>query len=150
MGLCADAEYAALLQEAGIFERHLVQGGVRVVKFWFSVSRAQQRRRFRQRDRDPLKQWKLSPVDLASMDKWDDLTRAKGAMSVATDPHCAPWALGSTDCKKRARLNLMRHMLGRLPDPHKDERVVGEVDRLLVASAKDIHQLPVDAPHGRR
>jgi polyphosphate kinase 2 (PPK2 family) len=150
MGLCADAEYAAFPQEAGVFERHLVQGGVRVVKFWFSVSRAQQRRRFRQRDRDPLKQWKHSPVDLASMDKWDVFIRAKGAMSVATDPHDAPWVLVSSDCKKRARLNVMRHMLGRLHDPHKDERVVGEVDRLPVMSTKDLYRLPVDAPHGRR
>ena len=145
MGFCTDAEYEAFLQEAPVFERHLVQSGVRVVKFWFSVSREEQQRRFKQRDRDPLKQWKLSPVDIASMDKWDDYTRAKEVMFAATDTHYAPWVVVSSDCKKRARLNVMRYLLGLLPYAHKDGRLVGEVDRLLVMSAKDIYQRPGDA-----
>jgi polyphosphate kinase 2 (PPK2 family) len=117
MGSCADAVYAAFLQEAGVVERHLVQGGVRAAKFRLSVSLAQQRRRFRPRDRDPLKQWMLSPVDFASMDKWDDHTRAMESLLVTTDTHCTPCVLVSSDCKKRARLNVKRHMLGRLHDP---------------------------------
>ncbi len=142
MGFCTPEEYAAFLEDVPVFERHLVQSGVKLVKLWFSVSRAEQQRRFELRERDPLKQWKLSPVDVASVDKWDEYTQAKEAMFAATDTHYAPWVVVNSDCKKRARLNVMRYLLNLLPYSHKDEKNVGEVDRLLVGSAQDIFKLP--------
>jgi len=148
MGFCSEAEYQAFLHDAPVFERHLVDSGVLLVKFWFSVSREEQQRRFKQRDSDPLKQWKLSPVDVASVDKWDEYTRAKEAMFAATDTHYAPWVVVGSDCKKRARLNVMRYMLGLLPYAHKDAAAVGEVDRLLVASVRDIYRQPSGAAPG--
>ena len=135
MGFCSDAEYDEFLREAPEFERHLVRSGVRVFKFWFSVSRQEQRRRFKERKAHPLKQWKLSPIDLASLDKWDDYTRAKEAMFVHTDTSDAPWTVIKSDCKKRARLNAMRYLLHRLPYGNKDLSVIGTVDPLLVGRA---------------
>jgi len=135
MGFCTDAEYEEFLREAPEFERHLVRSGVRVFKFWFSVSRAEQRRRFKERKAHPLKQWKLSPIDLASLDKWDAYTLAKEAMFVHTDTSDAPWTVVKSDCKKRARLNAMRYLLHRLPYSNKDAAVIGPVDPLLVGRA---------------
>ena len=135
MGFCSDAEYDEFLREAPEFERHLVRSGVRVFKFWFSVSREEQRRRFKERKAHPLKQWKLSPIDLASLDKWDAYTLAKEAMFVHTDTSDSPWTVVKSDCKKRARLNAMRYLLHRLPDANKDTAVIGPVDPLLVGRA---------------
>ena len=135
MGFCSDAEYDEFLREAPEFERHLVRSGVRVFKFWFSVSRAEQRRRFKERKAHPLKQWKLSPIDLASLDKWDAYTLAKEAMFVHTDTSDSPWTVVKSDCKKRARLNAMRYLLHRLPYANKDVAVIGPVDPLLVGRA---------------
>jgi polyphosphate kinase 2 (PPK2 family) len=108
---------------------------VHLFKFWFSVSRAEQRRRFKERQVHPLKQWKLSPVDLASLHKWDDYTRAKEAMFLHTDTSDAPWTVVKSDCKKRARLNAMRYVLHRLPYTRKKAEAVGSVDPLLVGRA---------------
>jgi polyphosphate kinase 2 len=135
MGFCSDAEYDEFLREAPEFERHLVRSGVRVFKFWFSVSREEQKRRFKERKAHPLKQWKLSPIDLASLDKWDAYTLAKEAMFVHTDTSDSPWTVVKSDCKKRARLNAMRYLLHRLPYTNKDAAVIGPVDPLLVGRA---------------
>jgi polyphosphate kinase len=132
MGFCTHAEYDEFLRQVPEFERQLVRSGVHVFKFWFSVSRAEQRRRFKERQAHPLKQWKLSPIDMASLDKWDDYTRAKEAMFVHCDTSDAQWTVIKSDCKKRARLNAMRYLLGRLPYANKDATALGAVDPLIV------------------
>ena len=135
MGFCSDAEYDEFLRQAPEFERHLVRSGVRLFKFWFSVSRAEQRRRFKERQAHPLKQWKLSPIDLASLDKWDQYTLAKESMFLHTDTSDSPWTVIKSDCKKRARLNTMRYLLHRLPYKNKDTALIGSIDPLLVGRA---------------
>jgi polyphosphate kinase 2 len=135
MGFCTQQEYEEFMRQAPDFERHLVRSGVHLFKFWFSVSRAEQRRRFKEREAHPLKQWKLSPVDKASLDKWDDYTRAKEAMFLHCDTSDAPWTVIKSDCKKRARLNAMRYVLHRLPYTRKDAKRIGGVDTLLVGRA---------------
>ena len=132
MGFCSNAEYDEFLRQAPDFERHLVRSGTHLFKFWFSVSRAEQRRRFKERQVHPLKQWKLSPIDMASLDKWDDYTRAKEAMFLHCDTSDAPWTVIKSDCKKRARLNAMRYLLHRLPYAKRDLSVIGPVDPLIV------------------
>jgi polyphosphate kinase len=141
MGFCNDNEYDEFLRQAPEFERHLVRSGVRLFKFWFSVSRDEQRRRFKERKAHPLKQWKLSPIDMASLDKWDDYTRAKEGMFLHTDTSDAAWTVIKSDCKKRARLNAMRYLLQRLPYTNKDPAVIGTVDPLLVGRASLISGL---------
>jgi polyphosphate kinase 2 (PPK2 family) len=123
------------MQQVPAFERHLSQGGTHVIKLWFSVSRAEQRRRFKEREIHPLKQWKQSPVDLASLDKWDDYTRAKEAMFAHTDTADAPWIVVKSDCKKRARLNAMRYVLSRLPYEGKSDDAQMAIDSLIVGRA---------------
>jgi polyphosphate kinase 2 (PPK2 family) len=113
----------------------LVRQGIHLFKFWFSVSRREQRRRFKEREVHPLKQWKLSPIDLASLDKWDEYTRAKEAMFFHTDTTDAPWIVIKSDCKKRARLNAMRYLLHSMPYAKKDGDQIGPVDPLLVGRA---------------
>jgi polyphosphate kinase 2 len=132
MGFCTDAEYDEFMRQTPEFERHLVRSGVHLFKFWFSVSRAEQRRRFKERRLHPLKQWKLSPIDLASLDKWDDYTRAKEAMFLHCDTSDAPWTVIKSDCKKRARLNALRYLLHRLPYQPKNLPAIGPVDPLIV------------------
>jgi polyphosphate kinase 2 len=139
MGFCSPAEYEEFLRQAPEFERQLVRSGVHLFKFWFSVSRAEQRRRFKEREAHPLKQWKLSPIDKASLDKWDDYTRAKEAMFLHCDTADAPWTVIKSDCKKRARLNAMRYVLHRLPYGKKDVQTLGTVDTLLVGRAALLH-----------
>jgi len=135
MGFCNQAEYDEFMRQAPEFERHLVRSGVHLVKFWFSVSRSEQRRRFKERKAHPLKQWKLSPIDLASLDKWDEYTLAKEAMFLNTDTSDAPWTVIKSDCKKRARLNALRYLLHRMPYANKDAASIGSVDTLLVGRA---------------
>jgi polyphosphate kinase 2 len=132
MGFCSAAEYDEFMRQAPEFERHLVRSGVYLFKFWFSVSRQEQRRRFKERRLHPLKQWKLSPIDLASLDKWDDYTHAKEAMFLSCDTSDAPWTVIKSDCKKRARLNALRYLLHRLPYARKDLAALGSVDPLIV------------------
>lgn len=112
-----------------------------LVKFWFSVSRDEQRRRFLERERHPLKQWKLSPIDLASLDRWDDYTEAKSAMFAATDSDFAPWTVVKSDCKKRARLHAIRYVLHMMPYADKDVARIGPLDPLLVGRASDVYEL---------
>lgn len=135
MGFCSQDEYLQFLRQVPDFERHLVTSGIHLVKFWFSVSQQEQRRRFLQRKVHPLKQWKLSPVDLASLDKWDDYTRAKEAMFAHTDTADAPWIVVKSDCKKRARLNAMRYVLSRLPYEGKSGLPELALDPLIVGRA---------------
>ena len=140
MGFCSDAEYTEFMRQAPEFERHLVRSGVHVIKFWFSVSRKEQRRRFKEREGHPLKQWKLSPIDLASLDKWDDYTRGKEAMFFETDTADAPWTVIKSDCKKRARLNAMRYVLHKLPYANKDSEHIGKLDPLIVGRAHVVYE----------
>lgn len=138
MGFCSSAEYLEFLREAPEFERMLVRSGIRLYKFWFSVSREEQLRRFKARRNDPLKHWKLSPIDLESLDKWSEYTEAKNAMFFHTDTADSPWLVVKSDDKKRARLNCMRHFLGTLPYPGKDPHVVRKADPLIVGVAADV------------
>ena len=140
MGFCSSGEYDEFLRQAPEFERNLVRSGIHLIKFWFSVSREEQRRRFAERKVHPLKQWKLSPVDLASLDKWDDYTRAKESMFFHTDTADSPWTVVKSDDKKRARLNAMRYVLHAMPYKDKDAKRIGAVDDLLVARANIIHE----------
>ncbi len=140
MGFCSDAEYQEFMRQCPDFERHLVRSGIHLIKFWFSVSRKEQRRRFKERENHPLKQWKLSPVDLASLDKWEDYTRAKEAMFFDTDTADAPWTVIKSDCKKRARLNAMRYVLHKLPYAKKDTEHMGKLDPLIVGRAHVVYE----------
>jgi polyphosphate kinase 2 len=140
MGFCSEREYQEFIRQAPLFERQLVSSGVHLIKFWFSVSRKEQRRRFKERELHPLKQWKLSPIDLASLDKWEDYTKAKEAMFFETDTADAPWTVIKSDCKKRARLNSMRYVLHKLPYANKDLTNIGTLDTLLVGRAHVVYE----------
>ncbi len=140
MGFCTDQEYAEFVRQAPEFERMLVRNGTHLIKFWFSVSREEQRRRFGERKVHPLKQWKLSPIDLASLDKWDDYTKAKEAMFFHTDTADAPWTVIKSNCKKRARLNAMRYVLHKLPYNNKDTARIGNLDPLIVGRANVVYE----------
>ncbi|HND13208.1 MAG TPA: polyphosphate kinase 2 [Pseudomonadota bacterium] len=135
MGFCTPQEYAEFMRQVPEFERMLVRNGIHLIKFWFSVSRDEQRRRFKERRVHPLKQWKLSPIDMASLDKWDDYTKAKEAMFFHTDTADAPWTVIKSDCKKRARLNAMRYVLHKMPYTNKDSQRLGNLDALIVGRA---------------
>jgi polyphosphate kinase 2 len=141
MGFCSDKEYQEFMRQVPQFERQLVRSGVHLVKFWFSVSRQAQRRRFKEREAHPLKQWKLSPIDVASLDKWADYTKAKEAMFFETDTADAPWTVIKSDCKKRARLNAMRYLLHRLPYTNKDAKNTGALDPLIVGRAHVLYEV---------
>jgi polyphosphate kinase 2 len=138
MGFCTPNEYLEFMRQCPEVERMLVRSGVRLFKYWFSVSREEQRRRFEARKDDPLKQWKLSPIDLASLDKWDDYTEAKEAMFFYTDTADAPWIIIKSDDKKRARLDCMTHFLWSLPYPNKDPSIVRPPDPLIVGSTEHV------------
>ncbi len=135
MGFCTDKQYDDFMRQVPEFERHLVSSGVHLIKFWFSVSRAEQRRRFEERKIHPLKQWKLSPIDLASLDKWEDYTAAKEAMFFHSDTAEAPWTIVKSDCKKRARLNAMRYVLHKMHYTGKDPSNILAIDPLIVGRA---------------
>jgi polyphosphate kinase 2 len=140
MEFCTGDEYAEFMRQAPEFERNLVRSDVHLIKFWFSVSRKEQRRRFTERKAHPLKQWKLSQVDMASLDKWEDYTKAKEAMFFYTDTADAPWTVIKSDCKKRARLNGMRYVLHSLPYENKDLDAIGPMDPLLVGRAHVVYE----------
>jgi polyphosphate kinase 2 len=135
MGFCNSAQYLEFMRQAPEVERMLVNDGIHLFKYWFSVSRKEQLRRFHSRQKDPLKQWKLSPIDLQSLDKWQEYTDAKEAMFFYTDTADAPWTVIKSDDKKRARINCMRDFLSRLDYPGKDEEVVGAIDPLIIGPA---------------
>lgn len=141
MGFCTDAEYHTFMHQVPEFEKHLIDSGITLIKFWFSVSRGEQRTRFERREHDPLKQWKLSPVDKASLNKWDDYTAAKEAMFYNTDTSESPWIVIKSDCKKRARLNAMRYVLNKLDYQNKDTSQIGGIDPLIVGRAGALYEL---------
>jgi polyphosphate kinase 2 len=140
MGFCSPDEYNEFIRQVPEFERNLVRSGIHLIKFWFSVSREEQRRRFKERESHPLKQWKLSPIDLASLDKWDDYTKAKEAMFFYTDTADSPWTVVKSDCKKRARLNALRYVLHKMPYANKDIDRIGPLDPLLVGRANVVYE----------
>jgi polyphosphate kinase len=140
MGFARPDEVMEFLREAPEFERMLSRDGIILIKFWFSVSRTEQLRRFVRRQLDPVKRWKLSPIDLASLDKWDEYTRAKESMFFYTDLSDAPWTVVKSNDKKRARLEAMRYVLSRVPYEDKDEAVVGRPDPMIVGPAPLLHE----------
>jgi len=140
MGFCTPHEYLEFMRQAPEFERMMVRSGIRVFKFWFSVSREEQLRRFLGRAQDPLKQWKLSPMDVESLGRWESYTKAKEAMLFYTDTADAPWTIVRSDDKNRARLNAMKHILHTIPYAGKDKDVVTAPDRHVVGSAKTIYE----------
>jgi len=141
MGFCTPNEYLEFMRQTPEFERMLVRAGIRLYKYWFSVTQGEQKRRFAARETDPLKRWKLSPIDKASLGKWDDYTEAKEAMFFYTDTADAPWTIVKSDDKKRARLNCIRHFLSTLDYPDKDLTIVKPPDPLIVGrAAQVVHQ----------
>ncbi|MEM0935362.1 MAG: polyphosphate kinase 2 [Pseudomonadota bacterium] len=138
MGFCEPHEYLEFMREAPELERMLVRSGIRLYKYWFSVTRREQRLRFKSRETDPLKQWKLSPIDKASLDRWEAYTDAKEAMFFYTDTADAPWTIIKSNDKKRARLNCMRHFLSTLDYPGKDPEIATPPDPLIVGSADQV------------
>lgn len=144
MGFCNQIEYLEFMRQCPEVERMLVNSGIRMFKYYFSVTKKEQRRRFEARQDDPLKQWKMSPVDKAAVSLWGEYTRAKEAMFFYTDTADCPWTIIKSDDKKRARLNCMQHFLNNLDYPDKDYDVVSPPDPLIVGSPsqvirKDVH-----------
>jgi polyphosphate kinase len=140
MGYCTHQEYLEFMRQAPEFERMLVRSGIHLVKLWFSESRNEQRTRFVIRQIDPVRQWKLSPTDLASLDRWDDYTDAKEAMFFYTDTADAPWTVVKSNDKKRARLGAMRLVLNSFDYEGKDHELVGQPDPLIVGPASQVFE----------
>jgi polyphosphate kinase 2 len=141
MGFCTDAEYEEFTAQAPGLESALVDSGIHLVKLWFSVSRAEQRTRFTIRVIDPLRQWKLSPVDLRALQKWDDYTRAKERMFARTDTPAAPWTVVRSNDKKRGRIAALSWVLSGLDYPTKDADAVGTPDPLLVGPPAQVYEV---------
>lgn len=139
MGYCSPEEYLDFTRSAPQFENMLVNSGIKLIKFWFSVGREEQLHRFASRSNDPVRQWKLSPTDLASLDKWDSYTEAKDAMFFYTDTAAAPWTVVKSNDKKRARLEAIRHVLNQFDYPGKDEEIATAPDPLILGSRFDIY-----------
>ena len=138
MGFCEPGEYLEFMRQTPEFERMLTRSGIKLYKYWFSVTQSEQARRFEARETDPLKRWKLSPIDKASLDKWEDYTEAKEAMFFYTDTADAHWTVIKSDDKKRARLNCMRHFLSGLDYPEKDHEIASPPDNLIVGQASHV------------
>ena len=138
MGFCDSLEYLEFMRQVPDLERMLVRSGIRLFKFWFPVTHEEQERRFNARSGDPLKQWKLSPIDQESQNKWDEYTEAKEAMFFYTDTPDSPWTVIKSDDKKRARLNCMQHFLSELDYPGKNRHVVRGPDPLIVGSSAQV------------
>ena len=135
MGFCSPRQHAEFIRQVPLFEQMLVNDGISLTKLWFSVSPSEQRTRFTIRQVDPVRQWKLSPTDLASLDKWDAYTAAKEDMFAWTDTEIAPWTVVKSNDKKRARVNAMRYVLSKFDYDNKDHEVVGRPDPLIVGRA---------------
>ncbi len=141
MNFCSSTEYLEFMRQVPDLERMLVRSGIRLYKYWFSVTDEEQARRFAARKKDPLKQWKLSPVDEQSQHKWQEYTEAKEAMFFYTDTADAPWTVIKSDDKKRARLNCMQHFLSLLDYPGKDRHVVHGADPLIVGQPSQVIEM---------
>ena len=137
MGFCRPEQTKLFLNEVPAFERSLVEHGIHLTKFWLDVSRDEQKRRFKQRRVDPVRRWKLSPVDIASLDRWDDYTAAIEEMFRKTESPVAPWTIIRSDDKRRARLNAIRVFLHSIEYAEKDEEQIGPVDGLIVKSVPE-------------
>ena len=144
MGFCTDEENEAFLQEAPSFERLLVNDGISLTKFWFSVTPGEQHTRFAIRQIDPVRQWKLSPTDIALLDKWDAYTEAKVTMFERTHRSETPWTVIRSNDKKRARLEAMRSLLSGIDYDRKDHEAVGQPDPLIVGAPADMRE--IDGP----
>lgn len=138
MGFCDANQYLEFMRQTPELERMMVRSGIILFKYWFSVTQDEQLARFRSREKEPLKKWKLSPIDRQSLDKWDDYTEAKEATFFYTDTADAPWTIIKSNDKKRARLNCMKHFLSSLPYPKKDAHIVGNPDPLIVGSTHHV------------
>ena len=138
MGFCSRLEYLEFMRQTPALERMLVDSGIHFFKYWFSVTRDEQRRRFEARGDSPLKRWKLSPIDKESLNLWEEYTEAKETMFFYTDTRDAPWTVVRSDDKKRARINCMRHFLSCIDYPDKNEEVVVEPDPQIIGLAREI------------
>ncbi len=149
MGFCDQHEYLEFMRQCPEVERMLVNSGIQLFKYYFSVTKKEQRKRFIAREQDPLKQWKMSPVDKAAIGLWSEYTRAKEAMFFYTDTAACPWTIIKSDDKKRARLNSMQHFLNKLDYPDKDAKVVGAPDPLIVGAPSQVirKNVHLDWPH---
>jgi polyphosphate kinase 2 len=150
MGFCDQVEYLEFMRQCPEFERMLVNSGIKLFKYYFSVTKKEQRKRFASREQDPLKQWKMSPVDKAAVSMWGEYTRAKEAMFFYTDTAACPWTIIKSDDKKRARLNCMQDFLSKLDYPDKNTEVVSTADPLIVGSPSQVIRKNVhldDWPH---
>ncbi|MEZ4523575.1 MAG: polyphosphate kinase 2 [Thermomicrobiales bacterium] len=141
LGFCTPPEYLEFMRQAPELERMLVRSGIKLIKFYFSVGHEEQLRRFESREIDPLKQWKLSPIDRISVTKWDEYTAAKEAMFFYTDTADVPWTVVKSDDKKRARINAMRYVLDLIPYANKDHSVAIPPDPLIVGAAADFFEV---------
>ncbi len=135
MGFCSDAEYVEFLRQCPQFEDNLIHSDTILIKFWLSVTQEEQRRRFKSREIEPLKRWKLSPIDIASLSKWDDYSKAEEVMFFATNTSSSPWTVIKSDDKKRARLNAMRYVLSMIDYAEKDREAIGSIDPLILSRA---------------
>ncbi len=134
MGFCTDEEHRIFTRQAPIFEEALIESGITVTKFYFSVTQKEQRTRFAIRQIDPVRRWKLSPMDLESLGRWGDYTAAKKEMLSATDTELSPWYQIKSNDKKRARINALRLFLSLHDYDDKDESMIAEPDPLIVSS----------------
>lgn len=140
MNFCSETQYLEFVNQAPNFENMIIRSGIHLNKFWFSVSREEQLRRFIARICDPLKQWKLSPMDIQSIKRWEDYTRAKESMFFFTDTKESPWVVIRSDDKKRARINVMKYILTHLDYDEKNVDAIGEIDPHILGSASDIYE----------
>ena len=138
MDFAAPEQVEQFFQDVPAFERMLVGSGIRLIKYWFSITDEEQQLRFLMRIHDPLKQWKLSPIDLKAMDLWDEYTKARDRMLLLTHTKDAPWTIVKSDDKKRARLNCMQHFLSHLDYPGKDPHIIHGPDPLIVGSSAHV------------
>ena len=144
MGFCTEEEYDEFLEVTPLIEKMWANDGIRIIKLYFSVSRKEQKRRFKRREEDPLKQWKLSPIDIASQNRWDEYTEAKEAMFLHTHTDVAPWYIIKSEDKMRARINAIRHVLHCIPYEGKDPEVVYDADPWIIARADEVWELESD------
>lgn len=135
MVFCTPDEYLEFMRQCPQFEENLIHSDTILIKFWLSVTQDEQRRRFKSREIDPLKRWKLSPIDIASLSKWDDYSKAEEAMFFATNTTSCPWIVIKSNDKKRARLNAMRYVLSIIDYAEKDPKAIGSVDPLILSRA---------------
>ncbi len=136
MGFCTGAEVKEFLRAVPELERMLIRSGVHLLKFYYSVSKKEQARRFSKRTDDPLKQWKLSPVDQESQDKWEDYTKAKEDMFFFTSTADSPWIIIKSDDKKRARINAIRYLLSQIEYPDRRDELLG-IDKRIVRTVQE-------------